>query len=190
MGRSRKIGTAQKFALALLSALLLAACTPASREARDEVNPPPPEKDHVAVRRVVDGLIAAGNAGDLEAILSYFADDAELLPPNSVPVRGIQTIRLRYEQILAESVLELRAVSRETRVEGDWAFDRGAIKGEIFLKNNGGEADLNSPSRTVNDKYMMIFRRDTGGGWKITRLIWNSSDPLPRPAPLPPPERN
>lgn len=176
------------FTLALLATLLLAACSPATREtatggaapavqqAAQKTTQQAVQRDDVAVRRVVDGIIAADNAGDLEAILSFYAEDAILLPPNGDPIRGIEAIRQHYKELFQTSVLYIRAVSRETQVSGDWAFDRGTVDGQI-LPREDEHGKINGEPKIVNDKYVMTLRREGENGWRITRLIWNSTDP-------------
>ena len=166
-----------KAVVIMIAACVLAGCTPAAREAKGELLDPEGPRDDVEVRRVVDGIIAADNAGDLDALMNYYADDAVLLPPSERPVRGVVAIRDRYERMFAESRLELRAFSRETRVAGDWAIDRGTITGRVFRKLEGDEElEEETPIRTVNDKYVMMLRRESDGGWRIVWLIWNSSE--------------
>jgi uncharacterized protein (TIGR02246 family) len=180
------------FALAALTLLLLSACTPATRDTDTDTNgdptllkvpqtvkppvPPPALRDDVDVRRVVDGIIAADNTGDLEAVLSFYAEDAILLPPNGDPIRGIEAIRHHYEELFQNSVLYIRAISRETQVNGDWAFDRGTINGQLLPREDEDGKTTGEP-KTINDKYVMTLHRDGENGWRITRLIWNSTNP-------------
>lgn len=180
------------FVLAGLTALLLAGCTPATHETAEgkptpsvqqavhqteqPTEQPAVQRDDVDVRRVVDGIIAAGNAGDLEAMLSFYAEDAILLPPNGDPIRGLAAIRQHYQELFQTSVLYIRAVSRETQVSGDWAFDRGTVDGQI-LPREDENGKINGEPKTINDKYVMTLHREGGTGWRITRLIWNSTDP-------------
>lgn len=180
------------FVLTGLTALLLAACTPATRETAtgettptvqktaqqtvQETAPPAVQRDDVEVRRVVDGIIAAGNTGDLEAILSFYAEDAILLPPNGDPIRGLEAIRQHYEELFQTSVLYIRALSLETQVSSDWAFDRGTVDGQI-LPREDEHGKIKGEPKIVNDKYVMTLRREGENGWRITRLIWNSTDP-------------
>lgn len=50
------------------------------------------------VRDVVNGLIAADNARDIERVVELYAPDAILMPPDESPVEGIAAIRPRYER--------------------------------------------------------------------------------------------
>jgi ketosteroid isomerase-like protein len=33
---------------------------------------------------------------------------------------------------------------------------------------------------SVNGKYLWLYRRQPDGSWKQSRVMWNSSDPLPK----------
>jgi len=46
-----------------------------------------------AVEKVVAGIIEAANAGDIETVMSYFAEDAVAMPLNEMPVFGTRLIR-------------------------------------------------------------------------------------------------
>ena len=53
----------------------------------------------------------------------------------------------------------------------------GTITGRVFRKLEGDEElEEETPIRTVNDKYVMLLRRESDGGWRIVWLIWNSSE--------------
>ncbi len=121
------------------------------------------------VESVVRGIIAADNAGDLDAVVAHYADDAVLLPPNGRIVEGKEAIRERYRTGFERFRFEVSITLKETKVSGDWAFNRGVTQGRL-VPLAGGEA------RSLNDQYLMILRRMPDGAWKIARLIWNSAD--------------
>ena len=128
--------------------------------------------DLTAVKKVLAEIVAGDNAGNLDAVLSCYADDAILLPPNNAPVMGKSAIHSRYEDGFRHFRFDIAFTSDEAQVFGDWAFVRGTIQGRTVPKGN-------EPPRQINDKYIMVLRRQNSG-WKIARLIWNSSDPTPK----------
>jgi uncharacterized protein (TIGR02246 family) len=119
------------------------------------------------VESVVQGIIAADNAGDLEAVLAHYTDDAVLLPPNGPIVDGKEAIMQRYRAGFEQFRFEVAITLKETKISGRWAFNRGVTQGRL-VPLDGGEA------RSLNDRYLMILRQ-TPEGWKIARLIWNSA---------------
>ncbi|MEW5917400.1 MAG: hypothetical protein AB1762_13400, partial [Gemmatimonadota bacterium] len=51
------------------------------------------------LREVAEGIIAADNERAIDKVLSYYADDALLMPPNEPSVSGVAAIRPRYEAL-------------------------------------------------------------------------------------------
>jgi uncharacterized protein (TIGR02246 family) len=127
--------------------------------------------DHAAAAKVLAGIVAADNAGDLDAVIASYADDAILLPPNDVSVVGKQAIRARYEEGFRHFRFDIVFTADETHIFGDLAFIRGTINGRTVPKGD-------EPSRKIHDKYIMVLHRQKDG-WKIARLIWNASEQLP-----------
>lgn len=139
--------------------------------ARMAASPNARSKETAAVAKVLAGLTAADNTGDLDAVVSHYADDAILLPPNSTQVAGQPAIRAWYEEGLHRFRFEVSFDADEIQVSGDLAFVRGLINGRLVPK--GEEAP-----RTLHEKYIMVLRRQKDG-WKISRIIWNASEPSP-----------
>ena len=75
------------------------ACTPTDQQqpVADEVVSMEAEVE--AIRTVHEQFIAAWNAGDLEAILDFYADDIVSVPPNVAAWVGKETIRSVYELV-------------------------------------------------------------------------------------------
>jgi len=125
--------------------------------------------DLAAIQMVSLGIIAADNAGDAATVIRFYADDAILLPPNDAPVVGKDAIRARYEEGFRRFRFAISSSSDETHVFGDWAFDRGTTVGRTIPRTD-------EPSRQIHDKYVMILHRESGGAWKIARLMWNAAE--------------
>ncbi|HET9994808.1 MAG TPA: SgcJ/EcaC family oxidoreductase [Candidatus Acidoferrum sp.] len=132
--------------------------------------------DLAAIRQVTSGIIAADNTGDAAAVVRFYGDDALLLPPNDAAVTGRDAIRARYEEGFRHFRFAISSFSEETRVFGDWAFDRGTTAGKTLPKGN-------EASRQIHDKYLMILHREPTGAWKIARLMWNGAEPPARSNP-------
>jgi hypothetical protein len=58
-------------------------------------------------------------------------------------------------------------------VFGDWGFDRGSEQFTLTPRNGGA-------SISVSGKYLWLYRRQPDGSWKQSRVMWKSSDPLPK----------
>jgi ketosteroid isomerase-like protein len=129
----------------------------------------PGSADHqAAVRHVLSGLSAADNAGNLDAVVRHYRDDAMLLPPNADAVAGRPAIRDWYEKRFRQFQFMVSFDAEEIEASGDRAFARGYINGRLNPKAVGAPIKL-------HEKFIMVLRRDKEG-WKIARLIWNSDE--------------
>ncbi len=117
------------------------------------------------IRGLFDRLMAADNRGDVGTVLSCYAEDAVLLPPGGASVAGVENIRPRYESLFAAVRLEVRMEVESIEVRGGLAFSRGFTRGRSLPKDG-------SPPRPIDDRYLMVLRKDAGGEWKIATLMW------------------
>ena len=155
--------------LVVIAAFATAAATPASKSAAPRAPVSAPATDESGVRAVVEGIIEADNARDLERVLRHYADDAVLMPPNEPPVRGKPAIRPRYEELFAKFAPAIVVNIDTIEIERDLAIVSGRNGGSLAALDGGG-------SRTLNDAWVMILGR-RGKDWKIIRLIWHSAGP-------------
>lgn len=120
-----------------------------------------------AVRAVADGIIAADNERDIDRVMSYYAEDAWLMPPNAAPVQGHSAIRPRYETLFSGFSPAIEGRIDEACVSGSTAFVRG---------HNGGsmKSRASTPDRALDDSYLMLLKLDAGR-WRISHLIWHSA---------------
>jgi len=121
-----------------------------------------------AVRRIAESIIAADNARDITTVLSFYHEDAVLMPPNEVPVSGWAAIRPRYESLFATFQPRIEGRVNEVCVNQTLAFVRGHNGGEL-IPVKGGER------RQLDDSYLMLLRRRHDGKWRISHLIWHRS---------------
>ena len=95
-----------------------------------------------------------------------------MMGPNMPAVTGadnIAAIRTFHDA----GAVQVEYSSQEVVVFGDWGFDRGTYR--FTLTPRSAAAPLRE-----NGKYLWIYRRhQSDGSWKQSRMIWNSSDPLP-----------
>jgi len=124
-----------------------------------------------AARAVATGIIVADNARDLERVLQYYAADAILLPPGEQPVAGREAIRPRYEELFSRYDPQIEARVDESCAVDGLAFVRGHNSGKL-VPRQGGEA------RELDDTYLMLLRRERGGEWRISHLMWHRASAL------------
>jgi uncharacterized protein (TIGR02246 family) len=149
-------------AAAAVLALALAACATAPLQdmARDEA----------AVRAELARVQSAFNAGEFDAFMSVFADDAVIVAQGQADVVGVEAIRALYEETLAQVDMTTEFTTEEVAVSGDLAFERGSYVIYVRDKASGDLLD------TVRNRHVHIFRRDADGRWRTWRLIASGAE--------------
>jgi len=154
-------------ALALLPLLagLAAACS-----SRGSEKPPPgvtgaSAADLTAISRIHQEYVAAHNDADAGRLVALWTEDAVLMPMDEPAITGRQSIREHYEEFFDQNPSQITLTPVETRVAGDWAYER--IEMKVALP--GGE----DKGRHADEKYLWILHREADGAWKIARAIYN-----------------
>ena len=114
---------------------------------------------------VLNGLMRADNAGDLEGVLALYADDAVLLPPNEPLVSGRAAIRARYTRVFGTTRMEVRFEPDVVRMDGSLAYLRGHTIGKRVSVDGSKTEDL-------GNKFLMVFTRNRAD-WRIAALMWS-----------------
>lgn len=146
--------------LTLVASLILSSLVVSAQECRAD-NP-----IVKTARRVAEDIVAADNAQDLDKVLSFYADDAVLLPPNESPVTSRDAIKSRYESLFASFKPQIDGRVDEVCVDQKTAFIRGHNGGSM-VPISGGDF------KKLDDIYLMLLRRDKTGAWRISHLIWH-----------------
>jgi ketosteroid isomerase-like protein len=125
------------------------------------------------IRAQTEGWIKSYNAGNVDAIVPLYAEDAVVMPPGVPAMRG----RAAIKEGLAKDIAGAQGAGVAI-VLGD---------GDSF--GSSGNSAWHSGSYTVKNKagavvdsgnYLEVLRK-AGGKWVIVRDIWNSDRP-PAPA--------
>ena len=129
-----------------------------------------------AVRSAIEGtnaqFVAAANRGDTAAVAALYTADAVVLPPNAEMVRGRQAIRGFFDALIQQmGVPRLTLDTIQVDEVGDTACEVGAYT--MKLQPPGGEAVSDS------GKYVVVWKRQSDGSWKLAVDIWNTNAPLP-----------
>lgn len=130
----------------------------------------PNESPQHAIARIREAVETAENAGRLDLMRPFFADDLIITAPGFPAVIGAEAAADFMEGFFAQYEMEVRYASAEIVVMGDWAFDRGSSRQTLRPKSGG-------PSVSENGNYLWLYRRDPSGAWKHARITWNVSGP-------------
>ncbi len=153
--------------LALLSLSTLA-CQPEGAPLSDE--------DVAAIRSLGTSYAQANLASDADAVAALYAEDAIEMPPDEPATGGRDAIRARYASVFEAGMEAIEFSLTSARIDGmnGLAYDRGTW---VWTGTFPGMAE----PTTLTGKHLVIARRQEGGAWLWTAVIWNSDTPLPEP---------
>jgi ketosteroid isomerase-like protein len=148
----------------LVSSFLLCAASAADTKAIEQ-----------ALRDLDAQWSAAAGAKNLDKTISFYSQDAIVLPTNAPAATTKDAIRNTWKDLLASPGL---AISwKTTKVEV-------ARSGDIAYTTGTYELTMNDASvKPINDrgKYVEVWKKQTDGKWKVVADIWNSDLPLSSP---------
>ena len=108
----------------------------------------------------------------IDNYLSFFHEDAVILPPGQAPIKGIEGIREFYsmfEEVFIPS-FDLVYSERNFEVEDSLAVRRYEGYAELYLQDG-------SDTLISNNKYIDLLKKQSGGSWKIVWHMWNENEP-------------
>jgi uncharacterized protein (TIGR02246 family) len=167
-----KTRPAAAFCACLASLLLASSCgQPAPVDTR--------AADEKAIRDLDAQWSRTAAANDLEGTVSFYTDDATLLPPNAPIAVGKQAIRASWASLLGPGVaVSWQVKSVEVARSGDLAYLIGTY--DLTMKDTQGNP------LTDRGKLLEVWKKQPDGKWKAVADTYNSDLP---PAPPPPPAK-
>jgi uncharacterized protein (TIGR02246 family) len=131
--------------------------------------------DEQAVRDADEQWSKAAGAKDLDKTVSFYADDAMVLPPNQPIVTSKTGIRNLWKGFL-DSLTDISW--KTTRVEMAKSGDMGYLIGTYAMTMKDGTKDTG--------KYCEVWKKQADGKWKVAADMFSSDLPAP-PATSPAP---
>jgi ketosteroid isomerase-like protein len=131
--------------------------------------------DEKALRDADAEWSKAAGAKDLDKTVSFYADDALVLPPNEAAVTSKDGIRSLWKGLI-DSVTDVSW--KATRVAMAKSGEMACLTGTYELTMKDGTKD--------RGKYCEVWEKK-GGTWKCGTDIWNSDLPATPTAPSPAP---
>jgi ketosteroid isomerase-like protein len=126
------------------------------------------------LRDLDDQWSKAAGAKDVDKTVSYYSEDAVVMPPNAASATTKEAIRALWKDLLTDANISWKTKKVEVAQSDDLAFSSGAY-----------EVTLNDPTgKPVNDrgKYLEVWKKQANGMWKCVADIWNSDLPASVPA--------
>lgn len=129
--------------------------------------------DEQAVRDLDAEWAAAAGTKDLDKIISYYSDDATVLPPNAPAVTAKDGVRKAWKDMLdlPGFALSWKATKVEMAKSGDMAYVIGAYD----MSFN----DATGKSVKDHGKYLEVLEKQADGKWKCGADMFSSDLPLP-----------
>jgi len=124
--------------------------------------------DETAVRKADEQWSKVAAAKDLDKTVSFYADDAVVLPPNQAAVTTKDGIRNLWKGFL-DSLTDISW--KTTRVEMAKSGDMGYLVGTYQMTLKDGTKD--------KGKYCEVWKKQADGKWKVTTDMFSSDLPAP-----------
>lgn len=128
------------------------------------------DSDIQAIQHIREATMKAENAGDADFFASACTEDVVVMPPGMPAVAGRDAAVAFMRGFLGQFDLKICYVSEETRIHHDVAYNRGTYSQTLTPKGGGTPIP-------ENGKYIWLYARAAEGSWKMSRIMWNSSEP-------------
>jgi len=116
----------------------------------------------------------AAASNDLDGTVSYYGDDASVLPPNAPIATGKQAIRAVWASLLVPGASVSWQTSKvEVSSSGDLGYSTGTY--QSAAKDSRGNSVVD------HGKYVEVWKKQADGKWKAVADIFNSDLPVSAP---------
>ena len=145
-----------------------------AEEAAEEVMAEQPVMDLAQVRLAIDAAnVRFGEAvrsADAAALASLYTEDARILPPNSEMIQGREGIEAYWGGGFQMGIKDIVLTAVDVIGMGDMVCEIG--KAVVAIQPEGMDA--------IEDiaKYLVVWKKDVDGTWKLHVDIWNTSLPV------------
>lgn len=133
--------------------------------------------DEAALRKLDEEWSKAAGAKDVEKTISYYTDDALILPPNSPVLKGKEAARGMWGAMFKAP--GFGGGWKATTIEVSQSGDLGWITGNYEIS----ETDASGKPMTDKGKYLAVMKKQADGSWKCVADMFNTDLP---PAGAPP----
>ena len=121
-----------------------------------------------AIRETISAWSQAAAAKDLNKCVSFYTDDASLLPLNAPIATGKDQIRAVWSQIMSnpDYGFSWRPTKIEVAQSADLAYEIGTFDLTV--------ADQTGKSSASRGKYVIAWKKQANGEWKAAADIFNT----------------
>lgn len=127
--------------------------------------------DEATLRNLDIEWSKAAGAKDVDKTVSYYGDDANVMPPNSPVLTGKAPIHALWKGML--STPGFSGGWKPTKVEVARSGDLAYVSGNYEFN----ETDANGKPVTDKGKYLEVWKKQPDGNWKCVADIFNTDLP-------------
>lgn len=131
--------------------------------------------DAAEVRKSIDAENAkycqAIRQGDAAGAAATYTESATILPPDGPMVKGKAAVEDECRRMLQMGIKDITLKTLEVGGGGDAAYEIGVAKVLIQLEGR--------PAISDSSKYLVIWKRQADGGWKVDVDMWNFNMSMP-----------
>jgi uncharacterized protein (TIGR02246 family) len=130
--------------------------------------------DIAALRELGQSYVRGFSDNDADAVAAVYAEDAVEMPPGYPPRRGVDAIKTAYVSYFEAGAETVEFTMRTVGIDGTdgLAFDRGTWSWT-------GREDAGSDLITQQGAYLSVARRQQGGSWRYSAMMWTVEQPAP-----------
>lgn len=155
-----------RFLLLLLVLLLSTAC---QKQMAQDTH----AADEAAIKALDAEWSKAAGSRNVDKTVSYYADDAMVMPSNIPALTSKQAIRAMWQGMLASPHFSGGWTATKVDVSGNLAYVTGTY--EI------GETDAAGKPMTDKGKYLEVWKKQADGSWKCVADMFNTNLPAAPP---------
>ena len=127
------------------------------------------ESERTALMETSREWARAAAGGDLERILSFWSDDAIVMPPGQPAVVGKAAIREFVRETTAIPGFSITWEPEQANV------DNAGDVGYMVERNRVSFSEESGTARVQFGKALTVWRKDATGAWKCVIDIWNEN---------------
>jgi ketosteroid isomerase-like protein len=149
----------------LIAAIVSVLCIIASSAVQAPAAEDPVSEARAAIEAANAKFSEVFARGDATALASMYTSDAFLFPPGEDVVRGNTPIGQFWKKSHESGVASAKLTTMDVERSGDIAFETGKV--ELVVRAEG------KPDASATAKYLVVWKRQPDGAWKLHRDIWN-----------------
>jgi len=161
----------------IIHAAVAAAGTMALAGCAQNAAPVDTSADMATMHDATNAWVTAYNAGDADKIVALYADDAIMMPPDGLSLKGHEAMK----QYLTGDIAAAKAAGVSFALDAD----TGGVSGDLGWHSGTFHVSGANGASLSTGKYVEVWHK-ADGKWLMLRDIWNNDAPAAA-APAAPP---